>query len=298
ALREPFIGIVIKGISWLSFRQNYRLGGLIGRALYWLPNKLLATTRRNVQACLPELSKEEQEKLIKNSLMETARGFTETAAMWMWPAERVAKLIQSVEGEEHVRAAQEQGKGVIIMTPHIGSWEMVGFYVSTHYPMTTLFREHRIKSLGKIMAKGRSKQGNQPVPADIHGVRALLQALKRGETIGVLPDQDPGYEAGEFAPLFGIDAVTMTLTSKLLKKCDAVVLSTVGERLPNGKGFHIRFSPPVEGLRDPNLHASLVAMNKEVEHQIRLLPEQYLWSYQRFRRRPDRSDQSFYDSSY
>ena len=285
-VREPLIGAFLQLVALLPYRANQVIGGTLGKLLYRYAKTLRETARINIRACLPELDEKTREDLVQSNLIETGKGMTEAIALWIWPEKKIETLIQAVEGEEHVKQAIAAGKGVIIMTPHLGCWEIVNYYVSRHYPMTTLYKEHRVRSLDRVMAKGRARFGAAPVNTDINGVRALIKALKKGETVGILPDQDPGYEAGEFTPFFGIPAVTMTLTSKLMQKTDSVVISTIGERLENGRGLKIRFSEPVTGIDNPDLDQSMLAVNQEVEKQIRLLPAQYLWSYQRFRRRP------------
>ena len=117
-------------------------------------------------------------------------------------------------------------------------------------------------------------------PANSHGIKQLLQALKRGEAIGVLPDQAPLAGEGEWAPFFGRPADTMTLASKLANKTGATVFMAFGERLSRARGYHIHIKElNVNAISTPTL------LNSEIENQIKQCPAQYLWSYTRYKSR-------------
>jgi KDO2-lipid IV(A) lauroyltransferase len=131
------------------------------------------------------------------------------------------------------------------------------------------------------MQAGRNRgEAMKSVPADMRGVRAMLKALKRGEAIGILPDQVPGVGEGEWVEFFGKPAYTMTLVGRLAEQTRAPVLLCYSERLPRGRGY--RFS--VEPTLPPRPPESPVrALNRSLEQLIRHCPEQYLWSYNRYK---------------
>jgi KDO2-lipid IV(A) lauroyltransferase len=138
-----------------------------------------------------------------------------------------------------------------------------------------------MRSLEPLMQAGRNRgEAMKSVPADMRGVRAMLKALKRGEAIGILPDQVPGVGEGEWVEFFGKPAYTMTLVGRLAEQTRAPVLLCYSERLPRGRGY--RFS--VEPMLPPRPPESPVrALNRSLEHIIRRCPEQYLWSYNRYK---------------
>ena len=166
-----------------------------------------------------------------------------------------------------------------MLTPHIGCFEVIGLYVAAHQPFTCMYRPPRYPSLDKIMHQGRGRGQMKLVPADLGGVRHLLKALKRGEAIGVLPDQVPGNGEGEWAPFFGRPAYTMTLIGRLIQVSGAPVVMCHSERLPDGEGFALYFSPLIF---DPE-QSIPKQMNESLETVIRKHPAQYLWSYNRYK---------------
>ena len=129
---------------------------------------------------------------------------------------------------------------MILLTPHLGAWEIAALYVSKKYPLTALYRPPKLKSLNNIIYKARTRAGGTLLATDKKGVRALLQALRRGEVAGILPDQVPN-SGGFFAPFFGVPTYTMSLVARLAQKTNAKVFFTYAER--TSQGFHIHFLP-------------------------------------------------------
>lgn len=209
----------------------------------------------------------------------------ELGPLWYWQTERIYDLIKETPDHESLSAALAHGQGAILITPHLGSWELAGLYYSSRYPMTILYRPSRVGLDGLICA-GRSRLGAQLVSTDQRGVRALLQALKRNTLLGVLPDQDPGQGRGLFAPFFSLPANTITLVARLAIHTGAPVFLTYAERLSQGKGFKIHVQRLPNLTAGESLESVVAAMNAAIEHTIRRLPEQYLWGYKRFKTRP------------
>ena len=199
----------------------------------------------------------------------------------------ILKLVKKVSGEELLKDAMASGSGVVLMLPHIGAWEMVGLYISHHYPMTSLYRPPRLEAMSNFIRAGREKMGATLVATDTHGVRILRKALSNGELVGILPDQDPGQGTGVFAPFFGVLANTATLLSRLASKTGAEVLVSYAERLPGGEGNHIHILPSPVCVKDEDPVTAANCINRVVEDCVRTLPAQYLWAYRRFKTRPE-----------
>jgi KDO2-lipid IV(A) lauroyltransferase len=195
--------------------------------------------------------------------------------------------VREVRGWEQVEAAQAAGRGVIFLSPHLGAWELGSLYMARHYPVTALYRPLRVPGLDALVRAARERTGATLMPTDASGVRSLYRALERGETVGILPDQEPGSGGGIFAPFFGHPANTMVLVSRLASRSGAVVLFCVPERLPRGRGFRLNFTPAPAAVSAADLNRSVAAMNAGVEAWVRRLPAQYLWSYKRFKSRPE-----------
>lgn len=257
-----------------------------GWLLWRFPSGLRRIAARNLTLCFPELNSVERERLLRRNLLETGKLLLELGPLWLWPGARVLDLVREpVVGEDALSAAVRQRQGAILITPHLGAWEMAGLYYASRYPLNILYRPSRL-GLDEVSRRGRGRLGGRVVATDGRGIRTLVAALREGEVLGILPDQDPGGEGGVFAPFFGVAASTMTLVSRLALKTGAPVFLTWAERLPRGRGFlvHLRELPEVAGAAA--LEESVAALNRGVEAAIRTLPAQYLWTYKRFKTRP------------
>lgn len=267
---------------------------MAGSLLYWLPTEARRTTLTNLRLCFPEKPEPEIRALARTSLRETGKTAFELGLIWAAPIERVMKHVVRVEGEELIDQALAQGEGLIIIAPHLGSWELSGLYVSTRVPITYLYRPPKIRALEQVMTRFRGRGTANPVPTTPRGILQMVKALKAGEVAGVLPDQQPGYDNGVFVPFFHEQALTMTLVGKLSSRTGAPVISAVARRLPRGQGFVIEFKPTVDGIGSEDPITSAAALNLSVEKLVRDLKEQYQWEYKRFKRRPPGEDRVIY----
>jgi KDO2-lipid IV(A) lauroyltransferase len=218
--------------------------------------------------------------------VETGKGLLEAGPLWLWPRERVLGLVREVVGEPALEAAFATGRGVVLLAPHLGCWELAGLYCSARYPLTSLYQPFRLEGLDRLMRAARARAGARLVPATGAGVRALRRALARGEAIGILPDQDPAVGSGVFAPFFGVPAHTMTLALRLIQHSAAPAVFVFAERLGSGVGFRLHFVAADPGLADPPIDVAAASLNQGVERCIRQAPAQYLWVYKRFKTRP------------
>ncbi len=285
-LRASLLKLSLRFFSLLPLRVAHAAGALIGGWAALSSNKLRHITRINVDLCFPEWDERDRARLVRRSLVETGKTFTETGALWLRDKSRVLSLITQVSGEHLVKDALAQGKGMILAVPHLGAWEAVGLYCSAHYPITSLYRPPRMRELDGMIRQARQRLGATLVPTDAGGIRALYKALEKGEMMGVLPDQEPSAGNGIFAPFFGVPACTMVLLSRLAMKTKAPVVLAYAERLPHGAGYHLHFLPTPRAINEGPLEESVRCLNTAVEECVRALPEQYQWSYKRFRTRP------------
>lgn len=278
---------VLKLFAWLPLPVNHALGALIGWLIYLIPNRLRNSTQRNIELCFPRMSEHEQQQLIRSSLLETGKTLTEASPLWHYSKQRIHGLVKKVHGQELVERAFANGKGVIIAFPHLGTWELLSLYCSSLYPMTTLYKSPKMAYLDKLIRRGREHLGATLLPIQgASSLRHLYQALNKNQLVGILPDQEPSLGSGVFAPFFGIPAYSMTLVSRLARKTGATVLVAYTKRLPAGKGYEIFFTSTPAGFSNCTLEESVTYLNTGMEKCIRELPEQYQWSYKRFRTRP------------
>jgi KDO2-lipid IV(A) lauroyltransferase len=282
-LKALFVISLLKLLSKLSLKNAQAFGSLIGR-LFWLgDSKLTRVTKTNIELCFPELTAQEQQELIKASLRETGKVFTEFGAMWEWPTEKTLTLIKSVEGKEYFDQAFARDRGVIVLAPHHGNWELVGLYLSTLRPMAALYKPPKIPELESYMSSVRGRHGSQLVPTDKRGVIRLFSILREQGMVGILPDQVPGGTGGVFAPFFNVPANTMKLVSRLVQKTGCEVVSLCAMRRPNGEGFDMVFRKADPEIYSDDVEVSVAALNRSVESCVKACPEQYQWEYKRFK---------------
>ncbi|MBL6749150.1 MAG: lysophospholipid acyltransferase family protein [Nevskia sp.] len=261
------------------------LGWLGGWLLWLLPNRYRAITLRHLELCFPERTPDERAGIARRSLAESCKAVCEAPAIWFGAGRRLRHWIGDAEALRSLRAAASGGKGAIILTPHLGAWELASFFAAQCGPITVLYKPQKGAAEAAIL-RGRSRWPQvRPVPTTGGGVKALLAALRRGELVGILPDHDPPEESGtRFAPFFGIQANTMELVGRLAARTGAPVWFLVAERRPWGRGFRFQVQRAPSGVDDPTMGAA--ALNQGVEACVARQPEQYWWSYKRFRRRP------------
>ncbi len=283
--RARVVGGALRALAHLPLPLVHALGTAVGWLLWLVPNGIRHIASVNLGLCLPEFAPRDRAGLLRRSLAQTGKTFLELGALWLWPGERVLGLVRGVEGESHMEAAVAAGRGVILITPHLGSWEMAGLYFSARYSMTILYRPTRV-GIDDLVVAGRGRLGGTRATTDAAGVRSLLKTLRRGQVVGILPDQDPGPEGGDFAPFFGQPACTMGLVARLAERTGAALLITHARRLPRGRGYRIHVEPWPRQPLPGDTPDALVALNAAVEAAIRQCPEQYLWAYKRFKTRP------------
>ena len=213
---------------------------------------------------------------------ETGKQMIELARIWMRPLDEAIPLIAEVTGWEHVEAARAAGKGIVFLTPHLGCFEITAQYLSSFGDITVLYREPKSATANELILMGRKRAQLHLAPADLSGVRALIKALKKGQMVGMLPDQAPKTGEGVWLKFFGRYAYTMTLAARLTET-GAVSLLTWGERLPGGRGYRVHFLPPQTPLSGSTIERAQ-QINNEVESLIRQCPSQYLWGYNRYKR--------------
>jgi len=251
------------------------LGRLAGRLLYAMPGRYRKRLRANAaQAGYP------QPAFARRAAAETGAMIMEMPKVWLRQAQCLA--MTTARDEAVLEAAAAEGRGVLYLTPHLGCFEITARHVMHYGPLTVMFRPPRSAFLAPAMDAVRNLSGLKAVPATMRGVREFARALRRGESVGLLPDQAPGRGEGVWAPFFGRPAYTMTLAGKLATQAGVPVILGAAERLPRGRGWRIHCLRLSEALpADPYEQAVLI--NRHMEALIRRFPQQYLWGYNRYK---------------
>ncbi len=267
--------------GFVPLRVLHGLGAMLGWAVYLASPAYARRLRENLQAS-GIAPRHESGRLLRAAIAEAGKAVTELLAIWGRPLPEVVKLVRDCQGWEHVEAARRSGRGLLFLTPHLGAFEVAAQYAASRMPLTVLYRPPRLRWLEAPMGAGRRRGGLALAPTGVAGVRKLLAALRRGEAVGILPDQVPSGGEGVWAPFFGRPAYTMTLASRLAVKSGATVLLAFAERLEKGRGYRLTVRPlerPFTG--EPAADAR--TLNEAIEALIRLRPSQYLWSYNRYK---------------
>lgn len=278
------IALLFRLISVIPLPMLHCFGNLIGAVAFHTQPKLRQRIAENIQSAGIISDNAERNTFIKRVCQETAKGGLELAVAWMRPSAEIEQLFHEVHGWEHIQAAVDAKKGLLLITPHLGSYDLAGRYISCHlpFPLTAMFRPPRKPWLYDVMNNGRQRDNGRTAPANLQGVKIVMKALRAAQATIVLPDQVPTGGEGIWAEFLGKPAYTMTLAAKLANMNQVATLFFCGERRSDGKGFALHIEP-VHGEFNGDIAADVQLINRNVEYWIRRFPEQYLFSYNRFK---------------
>ncbi|MBI5720487.1 MAG: lysophospholipid acyltransferase family protein [Burkholderiales bacterium] len=281
---------LLRGVARCPLRLLHGLGTGLGWAAYAVSPSY--RQRLNANAALAGVSEEGR----RAAIGAAGRMSMETPRLWLRAHDAPIADPVRWEDAELVEEHIGRGRGLVLLTPHIGSFEVTAQAYAERFgarqPLTVLYRPARQALLRELQQTARARPHLATAPATLAGVRQLMRALKRGETVGMLPDQVPPEGMGVWAPFFGRQAYTMTLAAKLARQSGAEMLVIWGERLPRGAGYVIRpmrLPTPLASAGALPAEAEAVALadataiNRSMEALIRAAPSQYLWGYHRYK---------------
>ena len=278
--------LLTRMLALLPFKWLMALATPLG-ALLALGGRRKRVTMQNLSACFPEMKDPELQTLTRAHCREFVKLALESPVLWHWPLERVRSLVHEVHGQQVLDDALAKGNGLVVALPHIGSWEIVALYMSQHTNFAAVYKPSENPDVDRLIALKRERSGSQMFAADAGGLRQAFKHLKAGGVLCVLPDQQPKEGEGQFAPFFGVQALTMTLLSKLVRRSNSELIYLTCERLSDNSGYRMHYRPADPEIRSSDMDVSLAAVNRGVESCIEIAPEQYLWCYKRFSIRPD-----------
>jgi KDO2-lipid IV(A) lauroyltransferase len=265
-------------LAALPLSVLHRLGAMLGTVVY-----LLSPRYRHYLSVNLRTAGFAEPALLSEAVTEAGKGLLELPAIWLRPHATVAGWVAQVSGWDLIDAALARRRGIVFLTPHLGCFEITAQYYAyrapADAPLTVLYRSPKKKTIEPLMLAGRARPNLRLASADLKGVRILLRALKKGEAIGILPDQAPGVGEGDWAAFFGRPAYTMTLAGRLAESGAQVILA-FAERLPKGAGYHLH----LEAMPAPLAGESPArTLNRALEGLIRQCPAQYIWGYNRYK---------------
>ena len=288
-----WIGVfILYTISWLPYRFQLFLGKMIGRLLYKVGSSRKKVAARNLALCFPDMPDDEREVMLKRNFENTGIALLETGMGWWWPDWRVKRKTKVV-GLEHIEAAQQHGKGVLLLAMHYLSAEINCRGIGTGHPMVVFYRPHNNQLMEYFQFRGRGRSNKYMLGK--RDVKGLIRALHDGEACVYLPDQDYGRNRSVFVPFFAVPeaaSTTGTLIFARQKNCQTHML--IPTRNDDGSGYTLEITPQLENFPTGDDTADVLRVNQELEKAIMFKPEQYMWLHRRFKTRPNEDDPSLY----
>lgn len=268
----------------LPYPVLYRLGNWLGRTSMRFLKRRVSITRRNLELCFPNLDEAQIERRILSNFESLSMGLLETGMAWFWSDARVKRWFD-VSGLNHLKMAQQNKKGVLVIGVHFMSLELGGRAMGICQPMMAMYRPHNNKAMEFVQTWGRMRSNKAML--DRKDLRGMVHALKKGEAVWFAPDQDYGPRGSVFAPLFAVDqAATTSGTYMLARLAKPALVTVVLVRKDKGKGYDLVIQPALQDYPIDDEMAAAAYMNRVVEKEIMRAPDQYLWLHRRFKTRP------------
>lgn len=268
---------VAKSCAWLINRQ---------------PNKgMFRKVLINLRLAYPNINESERLTLAKCSVVKQCLAYGEFMKCWAMPPKWSIHQIHTVHNADILKQSFADTRGTLIITPHLGTWEMMNAWVCQYTHLTIMYKPIKEKPLNQFVLQSREALQSKLVPTDMQGVKELFKNLKAGGSSVILPDHVPHPSGGVIAPFFGINTLTSTLASKMAQKtkCHLVGLSCF--RRSDGQGFDMYCDLlDHSDLYSPNIQVATAALNQEIERLINRSPSDYMWGYKRFREVPNIKD--------
>lgn len=271
ALPQSIVRVLARTSAWFMWQINGRLRRV---------------TECNLAISFPNMPDDERKELARSSLYELGLCILEVARTFLWQLERLDAQVSRVTGLDLLHTAVANGTGTVVLFPHLGNWELAGIILAKHYSPTVMYRPPKTKMFDNFIRQARERRGSKLVPTNSSGVRALFKTLKSRGVIFILPDQVPPRSLGKFAPFFGEETLTMTLATSLIQRTGAKAVCCYCKRQPDGI-YELVFREVDDGIYDADCKAAVAGLNKSVERCIMECPEQYQWSYKRYKYLPN-----------
>ena len=279
-------------LHWLPLPVLAALGRGVGRVLYRLAGSRRRIALRNLELCFPEMPAPEREALAREHFQWLARSLLERSLLWYASEVRLRRLIQ-VEGD--VDFADRSERPVMFLVPHFMALDVAGVAEQLHVQrmVASIYQTQSDRVFDAVVRRGRMRFGRAQLFSRKESAKPLMRCIKQGHAFFNLPDMDFGRKDSAFIPFFGVPASTLLAPSRMARALGMVVQPIVGEILPGGQGYRVRFLEPWQHFPTEDAEADALAMNRWIESEIRRNPAQYLWVHKRFKTRP-RGEPSLY----
>lgn len=272
-------------VTLLPYPLIRRIGFTLGRLFMRIGKRRVKIAERNLELCFPDMSREARAQILQENFESTGMAVMETGMAWFWPDWRVKKIFQ-VEGLEHMRKAQAEQRGVLLIGVHFLTLELGARVFGMYNPGVGVYRPNNNPLMDWLQTWGRLRSNKYMI--DRKDVKGMIRALRAGEIIWYAPDHDYGPRRSVFVPLFAVDkAATTTGTSILMQAADPALVAFAPIRNKDGSGYRLVISPAIEGFPMDDEVAAAAFMNRVVEKEILRAPGQYMWLHRRFKTRPE-----------
>ncbi len=280
-----FFFVLATLMSWIPMRLSWLLGLVLGTLTSWFYRTTTIPT--NLRLCFPTLSPTQRARLRRQYFRRLGQSFINLGLAWQGSAQQLRRHVKLV-GAEHVQHALDEGKGVIILAPHVPGLELGFKRISIEWPAICMYRKPRDPLAHEVSRYFRTSLGGMCLER-YESMKPLIQFIRQGTLFYYLPDQDPDHPGKDyvFAPFFGVPTATFTAMSRLAKLGNAVVIPCFTYQRACGAGYELRFKPALEHYPSGDEIADATLMNKAIEDGVREMPDQYFWSYRRFKTRPN-----------
>jgi KDO2-lipid IV(A) lauroyltransferase len=285
ALKAMLVKAGLRLCSVLPLALARAFGRGAGHAYWVLGGRSRRVTEINVSVAFPGMSPEKQRALARHSVCSTGELAAEMGHIWLRPWDHIAGFIKEVQGAGAVSAALASGRGVIVLAPHLGNWEVLGLHLATLGSTVSLYEPPKLSGLGPLIEQARQRSGARLVPTDSRGLATLIRSVRQGGIAGILPDQTPNdVKSGQNTLFMWVPCFTGTLASNMIRRTGALAVFGFAQRVPGG--FVLRYELAEEGIYDEDTALSLAALNRGIEACLSDCVAQYQWEYKRFRQRP------------
>ena len=281
--------VLVRGLGALPRRWARAAGACLGALAFVLTGRLRRTGERNLQLAYPAHDDAWRKRLLRQLYRNLGLQLAEFCVMSRYTAENSRSLVRYA-GLEHYLAARERGRGVLVITGHLGQWELSSFYHSLMgYPMSMVIRRLDNPLVDRLVNGIRCLHGNTVLHKDDFA-RGLLGAMRRGETVGILMDTNMTPPQGVFVDFFGVPACTASGLARVAMRTEAAMLPGFLTWREEEKKYVLEFGEPLKLVHTGNDEQDIVANTQicttAIEAWVRRFPEQWLWVHRRWKTRP------------
>lgn len=270
----------VRLVNLLPLAPQLAIGRLLGRLAHALSRRDRRIADTNISLCLPDLSLAERRALVRDHFASLGCAVLETGLVW-WASDRRLRKLIHFEGVEHLQAALARGCGALMLSAHFTTLEMGARALTLLGPTSIMYLTPQNALIAELSRRGRARHTVQAITSS--QIRDLLQNLKNNLPVWYAPDQRFTDKNSEIVPFFGQPASSNIATSRLAKISGAPVLPYFPERRADSRGYLVHIHPPLEHFPSDDPIADTQRFHELIETHVRQHPEQYLWSYKRFK---------------